>query len=86
MGGCGRATCIVHSISAQTSHEGIECNKARETKTLYVGMVFYFTSFDLQYKTLLCSTKPGMVKVSSFLRGSLTFIQLVDVKIASDLS
>ena len=35
MGHLGRATCTVHSISAQTSQEGIKCTKAKEQLRFY---------------------------------------------------
>ena len=40
MGRLGRATCIVHSSSAQTSHKGIKCTKAKEQLRPYCPNIY----------------------------------------------
>ena len=40
MGCLGRSTCIVHSSSAQTSHKGIKCTKAKEQLRPYCPNIY----------------------------------------------
>ena len=55
MGRLGRATCTVHLISANTSHEGITCIKAKEQLKFYCLIYILckkekkFTRFDVHY-------------------------------------
>ena len=56
----GRATCTVHSISASTVDDGIECTKAQEQLRAYCPNI-YTTTAGIRGKTLIINL-PGNTK------------------------
>ena len=53
MGRLGRGTCAIHSISAQTSQEGIKCTKAKEQQRAYCPNVYTVPDYEkIEYDPL----------------------------------